>query len=111
MLHHDDIALVLSHSGETKEILYLLPSLAMLCSGIVAFTSNKDSTLAKAADYNVILGSLDEVCPLGLAPSTSTTVMASIGDAFAFIMLQMREFTCNDFIRYHPAGNLGRKLR
>src|SRR6185503_13699051 len=66
--------------------------------------------LARGADAAIVLGPLTEVCPLGLAPSTSTTAMIAVGDALAFVLTQMREFTREDFARYHPAGSLGRKL-
>ena len=110
MIHQDDIVLALSLSGETEEIVKLLPSLRQLATAIVALTSNDQSTLAKNADVTLALGSLEEVCPLGLAPSTSTTAMIAVGDALAFVLMRMREFTHEDFARFHPAGSLGRKL-
>jgi arabinose-5-phosphate isomerase len=110
MLHPDDIVLALSHSGESEEVVRLLPSLRRLAARLIAVTSQADSTLAEAADVSVVLGPLDEVCPLGLAPSTSTTAMIAVGDALAFVLLRMRDFTRDDFARFHPAGALGRKL-
>lgn len=110
MLHPDDIVLALSQSGETEEVVKVLPSLRQLAKGLIALTGNAQSTLAKAADVALVLGPLDEVCPLGLAPSTSTTCMIAVGDALAFVLMQMREFTHEDFARFHPAGSLGRKL-
>ena len=77
---------------------------------MVALTGNGQSTLARLADVAVVLGPLAEVCPLGLAPSTSTTAMIAVGDALAFLLSRMREFTHEDFARLHPAGSLGRKL-
>jgi len=110
MVHPNDIVLALSHSGESEEVVRLLAPLRQLAQGIVAFTSNRSSTLAREADVAVVLGPLEEVCPLGLAPSTSTTAMIAVGDALAFVLSRMREFTREDFARYHPAGSLGRKL-
>jgi arabinose-5-phosphate isomerase len=110
MIHPNDIVLALSHSGESEEVIRLLDSLRQLAQGIVALTSNANSTLARSADIALVLGPLEEVCPLGLAPSTSTTAMIAVGDALAFVLSRMREFTREDFARYHPAGSLGRKL-
>lgn len=110
MLHPDDVVLALSHSGESEEIVRLLPSLQQLAHGIIGLTSNARSTLAKKADVALVYGPLDEVCPLGLAPSTSTTAMIAIGDALSFVLSKSREFTKEDFARFHPAGSLGRQL-
>jgi arabinose-5-phosphate isomerase len=110
MVHGDDVALVLSHSGESEEIVRLLPALRAACSGLIALTGNARGTLARQADVGIVYGSVQEACPLGLAPSTSTTVMIALGDALAFTLLQMREFTLHDFARFHPAGALGRKF-
>jgi arabinose-5-phosphate isomerase len=110
MLHPDDIVLALSHSGESDEIVRVLPSLRQLAHGIIGLTSSAQSTLAQKADVAVVYGPLDEVCPLGLAPSTSTTAMIALGDALAFVLSKAREFTKEDFARFHPAGSLGRKL-
>jgi arabinose-5-phosphate isomerase len=110
MVHPDDVILILSHSGESEEILRLLGPLRSLAKGLVAMTGNGRSTLARQADVALILGPLDEVCPLGLAPSTSTTAMIAVGDALAFVLSRRRDFSREDFARYHPAGSLGRKL-
>lgn len=110
MVHPDDVALVLSHSGESEEIVRLLAPLKELVRAVVALTGNPASTLARRADVAVVYGPLDEVCPLGLAPSASTTAMIALGDALAFVLSREREFTVEDFARYHPAGSLGRKL-
>ncbi|MFO0965665.1 MAG: KpsF/GutQ family sugar-phosphate isomerase [Gemmataceae bacterium] len=110
MVHHQDVVLALSHSGETEEVVRLLPSLRQMALGLVAVTSNRHSTLAQKADVALVLGPLEEACPLGLAPSTSTTAMIAVGDALAFVLLRMRDFTHEDFARFHPAGSLGRKL-
>jgi arabinose-5-phosphate isomerase len=106
----DDVVLALSQSGETEEIVKVLPSLRQLALGLIALTGSAQSTLAKNADVALVLGPLEEVCPLGLAPSTSTTAMIAVGDALSFVLMRMREFTHEDFARFHPAGSLGRKL-
>src|SRR5262249_9484043 len=105
-----DLVLALSHSGESEEVVRLLPSLRQLALALVALTSNGESTLAKGADVAIVLGPLAEVCPLGLAPSTSTTAMIAVGDALAFVLSRLRDFTHEDFARFHPAGSLGRRL-
>ena len=110
MVHPNDVVLMLSHSGESEEILRILPPLRSLASALIGLTSNGKSTLAREADVTVVLGPLDEVCPLGLAPSTSTTAMIAVGDALAFVLSRLRQFSHEDFARFHPAGSLGRKL-
>jgi arabinose-5-phosphate isomerase len=110
MVHSDDVVLILSHSGQSDEIVRLLTPLRSLARALVALTSNAASTLAKQADVAIVLGPLEEACPLGLAPSTSTTAMIAVGDAIAFVLSRMRSFTREDFARYHPAGSLGQKL-
>jgi arabinose-5-phosphate isomerase len=110
MVHPNDVVLILSHSGESEEIVRLLPPLRPLARALIALTGKADSTLARQADVVVSLGPLEEVCPLGLAPSTSTTAMIAVGDALAFVLSRMRDFSREDFARYHPAGSLGRKL-
>ena len=110
MLHPDDVALILSHSGESEEIVRLLGPLRPLVRAIVALTGNAGSTLARKADVAIVYGPLEEVCPLGLAPSASTTAMIALGDALAFVLSQERDFTHEDFARFHPAGSLGRRL-
>jgi arabinose-5-phosphate isomerase len=110
MIHPDDVALVLSHSGESEEIVRLLGPLREMVRAIIALTGNARSTLARKADVAIVYGPLEEVCPLGLAPSASTTAMIALGDALAFILSQERAFTHEDFARFHPAGSLGRKL-
>jgi arabinose-5-phosphate isomerase len=110
MVHPNDVVLALSYSGESEEVVRLLGPLRQLAAAIIGLTGNGRSTLAQQADVAVVLGPLEEVCPLGLAPSTSTTAMAAVGDALAFVLTRLREFTREDFARYHPAGSLGRKL-
>ncbi len=110
MVHPNDIVLVLSHSGESEEIVRLLGPLRQLALALVALTGNARGTLARRADVALVYGPLEEVCPLGLAPSASTTAMIAVGDALAFVLSRLRNFTPEDFARYHPAGSLGRKL-
>jgi arabinose-5-phosphate isomerase len=110
MVHPDDVALVLSHSGQSEEIVRLLPSLRDLGPALIALTGNAQSTLARQANVAIVYGPLEEACPHGLAPSASTTVMLGIGDALAFVLSQLRQFTREDFARFHPSGNLGRQF-
>lgn len=110
MVHPNDVILMLSHSGESEEILRIVAPLRALASALVGLTSNGKSSLARQCDVAIVLGPLEEVCPLGLAPSTSTTAMIAVGDALAFVLSRLREFTHEDFARFHPAGSLGRKL-
>jgi arabinose-5-phosphate isomerase len=110
MVATDDIVLALSNSGESEEIIRLIPSLRQLAGGLIGVTSNGTSTLARSVDAALILGPLAEADPLGLAPSTSTTAMIAVGDALAFVLSNMRAFNREDFARFHPAGSLGRKL-
>ena len=109
-VHPDDVALLLSHSGESEELLRLLGPLKRLAARLLAITSRANSTLAQAADAAIVYGPVTEACPLALAPSTSTTVMLALGDALAFTLLEQRQFTADEFARFHPAGALGRKL-
>ena len=109
-VHADDVVLALSQSGETEEIVRLLPSLRAIGAAIVALTSRAISSLARAANVTIALGSVDEACSLGLAPTTSTSVMLAVGDALAVVASQAKGFTADDFARFHPAGALGRRL-
>ncbi|OWK43925.1 KpsF/GutQ family sugar-phosphate isomerase [Fimbriiglobus ruber] len=110
MVHPDDVALLLSHSGESEELVRLLGPLQKLAAAVVAVTSNATSTLARAADAALVYGPIVEACPLSLAPSTSTTVMIALGDALAFTLSESRQFTAEQFAEFHPAGSLGRQL-
>jgi len=110
MVAPQDVVLALSHSGESEELVRLLPSLKQLALAVIGLTSQPRSTLARLADVAIVLGPIREACPLGLAPSTSTTVMLAVGDALAFVLSRMRKFGQEDFARYHPAGSLGRRL-
>jgi arabinose-5-phosphate isomerase len=106
----DDVVLALSQSGETEEVLRLIPAVRRLGAGLVAITERAGSSLGRAADLCIALGPVAEACPLGLAPSASTTALMAVGDALALLVSRMREFTAEDFALYHPAGSLGRKL-
>lgn len=110
MVHPQDVVVALSHSGESEEVVRLLGPIRQLAAALIGLTSNPDSTLARQADVALTIGPLTEVCPLGLAPSTSTTAMIAVGDALAFVLSRMRGFNHEDFARFHPAGSLGRKL-
>lgn len=109
-LHADDVTLILSQSGETEEVVRLLPSLHGAEIPIIALTGRRHSTLARAAQVVVELGPLKEACALGLAPSTSTTAMLAVGDALALVTSRRRQFRPEDFARFHPGGSLGRRL-
>jgi arabinose-5-phosphate isomerase len=109
-VHSDDVALVLSFSGQTEEVVRLLPALRELGAPIIAVTGQPHSPLGKQAVIALDLGSINEACPLGLAPTASTTAMLALGDALALVLSRMRSFSHEDFARFHPGGNLGRKL-
>jgi arabinose-5-phosphate isomerase len=109
-VHPDDVALLLSHSGESEELIRLLGPLKRLACRVLAITSRAESTLGRTADAAIVYGPITEACPLALAPSSSTTVMLALGDALAFTLLEQRQFTAEEFARFHPAGALGRKL-
>lgn len=106
----DDIVLILSNSGETEEIVRVLPTLRQLKVPVVAITSNRTNTLAREADFVLDYGKTQEACPLGLAPTTSTTLMLVMGDALALVVSQLRQFTSVDFAQLHPGGSLGMQL-
>ncbi|MCD4727255.1 MAG: KpsF/GutQ family sugar-phosphate isomerase, partial [Pirellulales bacterium] len=106
----NDVALVLSLSGETDEVVRLLPALAEIGVPVVAITGDAESTLGRAAAAAIELGPMEEACALRLAPSTSTTAMLAVGDALALLVSRLRQFSREDFARFHPAGNLGYQL-
>ena len=105
-----DLAFLLSNSGQSEEILRLVPVLKRFGLRIVAFTSNPASDLARAADQRLLYRVPREACPLELAPTASTTAALALGDALAMVLLEARGLTRDDFAKYHPAGNLGRVL-
>jgi arabinose-5-phosphate isomerase len=105
-----DLAILLSNSGQTEEIVRLVSPLKRFGLRVVAFTSNPDSELFRTADYHLVYRVPKEACPLALAPTASTTAALALGDAVAMTLLEARGLTRDDFARYHPAGNLGRIL-
>jgi arabinose-5-phosphate isomerase len=105
-----DVVLLLSASGESDEILRLLSIVKKLGHPVIAITATRTNSLGKHADVTVATGRIEEACPLGLAPSASTTAMLALGDALALSVMHLRKFTADDFALYHPAGQLGRKL-
>jgi arabinose-5-phosphate isomerase len=105
-----DLALLLSNSGQSEELLRLVPMFKRSGLLIVAFTSAPDSDLARNADHRLLYRVPREACPLKLAPTASTTAALALGDALAMVLLEARGLTRDDFAKYHPAGNLGRVL-
>ena len=110
MVMEGDVVLAVSNSGETEEILTLIPTLKRIGVRIVAMTGNHDSTLSRAADVVLDAGVTEEACPLGLSPTASTTAALALGDALAVILLEKKGFKEEDFALRHPGGILGRKL-
>ena len=110
MIDKKDAILILSNSGETKEIIEILPALKRCADSIFTLTNNADSTIAKTGDINVLIKAKEEACPLDLTPTSSTTLALVFGDALAISLLEHRGFTKNDFAKSHPAGQLGKKL-
>lgn len=110
MITPGDVVLALSNSGETAEMLTILPLIKRLGVPLICLTGNPRSTLARAADVSLDVGVAKEACPLGLAPTASTTAALVMGDALAVALLESRGFTAEDFARSHPAGTLGRRL-
>ncbi|RFF29118.1 KpsF/GutQ family sugar-phosphate isomerase [Wenzhouxiangella sediminis] len=110
MIAEHNTVLALSNSGETEEVIRLLPGLKRLGVGLIAMTGNPSSTLARHADVHLDTSVDREACPLGLAPTASTSAQLALGDALAIALLDARGFTAEDFARSHPAGSLGRRL-
>ena len=110
MITDQDLVVAISNSGETSEITLLLPLLKRLGIPMISLTGNPQSTIAKSADINLDVSVREEACPLGLAPTSSTTATLAMGDALAVAVLEARGFTEEDFARSHPGGNLGRRL-
>ena len=109
-IHADDVVLMLSQSGETSEVVQLLPAIHNFGVPLIAITGRRQSTIGRAASEILELGALDEACSLGLAPSTSTTAMLALGDALALVLCRLRGFQAEDFARFHPGGSLGRRF-
>ncbi len=106
----DDLVLLLSSSGESDEILRLLSIVKKLGHPVISISSTRQNSLARHADISLITGKTAEACPLGLAPSASTTAMLALGDALALSVMQLRRFSAEEFAVFHPAGQIGRKL-
>jgi arabinose-5-phosphate isomerase len=110
MVTSKDIVLAISNSGETGELAIILPSLRHIGAKLISFTGNRESTLAKQSDLVIDVGVEKEACPLGLAPTTSTTAALAMGDALAVALIKRRQFNHRDFQRFHPGGTLGEQL-
>ena len=110
MINANDVAILVSNSGSTNEILNIIDPLHRLGCTIIAMTGNMDSTLAQRADHALSIHVDTEACPLGIAPTTSTTATLLMGDALMVCLMEMRQFKAEDFALYHPGGALGRKL-
>lgn len=110
MITREDVMLALSNSGESGELLTIIPALRRQGAKLVAITGNADSTLAREADVHLDARVDQEACPLGLAPTASTTAALALGDALSVALLDARGFSSEDFARSHPGGSLGRKL-
>ncbi|WP_109129497.1 KpsF/GutQ family sugar isomerase [Aggregatibacter aphrophilus] len=110
MLKPIDVVMLISYSGETDDVNKLIPSLKNFGNKIIALTSNKNSTLARHADYVLDISVEREVCPNNLAPTTSVVVTMALGDALAVCLMRARDFQLEDFAKFHPGGSLGRRL-
>ena len=110
MVDKEDSILILSNSGETKEIIEILPALKRSTANIFTLTNNNQSTIAKAGTISLMIKADEEACPLDLAPTSSTTIALVFGDALAIALLEARGFSKDDFAKSHPAGQLGKKL-
>ena len=109
LIDKEDIVILISNSGETDEIINIMPSIKRLSKLIASISSNQMSTMAKGSDIAIVIKS-EEACPLDLAPTSSTTAALAFGDALAIALLEAKGFTKDDFASSHPAGKLGRKL-
>jgi arabinose-5-phosphate isomerase len=110
MVSKGDVVIAISHSGETDEVLNMLPAIKRLDVKLIGMTGNMNSTLAKRADISLDVSVKEEACPMGLAPTASTTAALAMGDTLAITLLKKRGFSEDDFALFHPGGNLGRKL-
>lgn len=110
MITQDDVVLTISNSGETSEVLAIIPVIKRIGAKLISMTGNTDSTLAKLADTHICIKVTTEACPLGLAPTSSTTATLVMGDALAVALLNARGFTADDFALSHPGGSLGKRL-
>lgn len=110
MVSEEDVVIAISYSGESDEIVRILPNIRMIGATIIGITGNADSTLAKFSDIFQVLPEFEEACALGLAPTSSTTAVLCYGDALAVVASEAAGFTESDFGRFHPAGALGKRL-
>ena len=110
MITTDDVVLAISYSGETQEVLTILPLIKRLGTPLISMTGKPDSTLATRGDVHLNVAVSEEACPLNLAPTASTTATLAMGDALAVALLDSRDFTAEDFARSHPGGSLGKRL-
>ena len=110
MISENDIILVISYSGETQEILNLLPSITKMKIKLLSITGNQKSSLAKASDIHILVEVPKEACPLNLAPTASTTASLAVGDALASTLIECRNFSSEDFAVSHPSGSIGKRL-
>lgn len=110
MITAEDVVIALSNSGQSDEIINILPAIRRLGARILSITGTEDSTLARESEVHLSAAVSHEACPLGLAPTASTTAALALGDALALCVLDLREFTAEDFARSHPGGSLGRRL-
>ncbi|MBN1806310.1 MAG: KpsF/GutQ family sugar-phosphate isomerase [Sedimentisphaerales bacterium] len=109
-LRENDIVMVLSYGGETDEVIRLINLVKQQGIKLISITGQSDSTLCEHSDVVLCMGRMSEACPLGVAPSVSTTCMLAVGDALAFTLMKARKFGVKDYVRYHPGGSLGAKL-
>ncbi len=110
MVEKSDIVLLISNSGESDEVLRVIPFLKSNGNKIIGMSGNVNSTLAKNSDYHLNIGVEKEACPLQLAPTSSTTATLVMGDALAVVLMKLRDFKERDFAKFHPGGSLGRRL-
>lgn len=110
-LREDDVIIAISNSGETVELNAILPALKSLGASLIGLTGHPDSSLGRLADVTLHVGVPREACPHGLAPTASTTAVLAVGDVLAVCLMHLKSFTEKDFLRYHPGGSLGQRLR
>jgi arabinose-5-phosphate isomerase len=110
MITSQDLLLAISYSGETAEVVTILPVVKRIGAKLLSITGNPNSTMAMAADVHLDISVSEEACPLNLAPTASTTATLAMGDALAVALLKLRGFTAEDFARSHPSGSLGKRL-
>ncbi len=110
VIARNDVIIAISKSGETGELIQLLPFIKRIGAKIISITNNKNSTIANQSDINLIIDIDKEACPMNMAPTTSTTCTLALGDAIAVSLMKMRGFTEEDFSKFHPGGNIGKQL-